>query len=39
MVKSYFLERPAMIRLQELELAGLMGVKVRVTPTKGGSLI
>jgi hypothetical protein len=27
-----------MIRLEEPELAGLMGVKVRVTPSKGGSL-
>jgi hypothetical protein len=27
-----------MIRLEEAELAGLMGVKVRVTSSKGGSL-
>jgi len=27
-----------MIKLDEPELAGLMGVKVRVTPSKGGSL-
>jgi hypothetical protein len=38
MVKSYFRERPVLIRLEEPELAGLMGVKVRETPSKGGSL-
>ena len=28
-----------MIRLEERELAGLMGVKVRVTPSKGGDAL
>ena len=37
-VKSYFRERPAMFKWRTTELAGLMGVKVRVTPFKGGSL-
>ena len=37
MVKSYFREIPAMIKLEDTEFAGLMGVKVRVTPSKGGS--
>jgi hypothetical protein len=34
----YFSVEPAMIRSRTTELAGLMGVKVRVTPSKGGSL-
>jgi hypothetical protein len=36
--KKYSSGEPAMIRLEEPELAGLMGVKGRVTPSKGGSL-
>jgi hypothetical protein len=37
-VKIFFRERPEMVKWKTSELAGLKGVRVRVTPSKGGSL-